>query len=120
MPIKAKEAASELRHLTEHRHDGRRSEENGMNTEKAAALFRELADYLESLHDDSLVYQKRNAYAAAACLSEAADAEEKEEIIRTFCRLLYPYRGGLSDVILLDTDYETRVSLNAPLERIRD
>ena len=90
-----------------------------MDTEKAAALFAELWEYLKSLNDRSLQIQTNNARAAVRYLAAAESAEEQEEIIRTYFRILFPSRGGLSDVVLWDNDFQTRIALNEPLHRIQ-
>lgn len=90
-----------------------------MDTEKAAALFAELWEYLKSLNDRSLQIQTDNARAAVRYLAAAESAEEQEAIIRTYFRILFPSRGGLSDVVLWDNDIQTRIALNEPLHRIR-
>ena len=92
-----------------------------MNIKEAEMLFIELRDYLRQLDQKDLRIQTRNASDAVRYLSEAVSDEEKEEIIRLYYRYLYPPRGGLTDVVLWDSgdsDYEKRVTLNAPLERI--
>lgn len=89
-----------------------------MNIKEAEMLFIELRDYLVQLDQNDLRIQTRNASNAVKYPSEAASDEEKEEIIRLYYRYLYPPRGGLSDIVLWDSDYERRTALNAPLERI--
>ena len=89
-----------------------------MNIKEAEMLFIELRDYLRQLDQKDLRIQTRNASDAVRYLSEAVSDEEKEEIIRLYYRYLYPPRGGLTDVVLWDNDFEKRIALNAPLERI--
>lgn len=90
-----------------------------MDTGKAAALYTELWEHLKSLHDDSLSIQTNNAREAVRSLAAASSEGEKEEIIRTYYKILYPGgRGGLSDVVLWSEDIETRIALNEPLYRI--
>ena len=89
-----------------------------MNIKEAEMLFIELRDYLRQLDQKDLRIQTRNASDAVMYLSEDVSDEEKEEIIRLYYRYLYPSRGGLTDVVLWDSDFEKRIALNAPLERI--
>ena len=89
-----------------------------MNIKEAEMLFIELRDYLKQLDQKDLRIQTRNASDAVRYLSEAVSDEEKEEIIRLYYRYLYPPRGGLTDVVLWDSDFEKRIALNAPLESI--
>lgn len=91
---------------------------NNMNIKEAEMLFIELRDYLRQLDQKDLRIQTRNAFDAVRYLSEAASDEEKEEIVRLYYRYLYPQRGGLTDVVLWDSDFEKRIALNTPLERI--
>lgn len=91
-----------------------------MDTERAKALFIELRDHLRKQNSRDLDIQTRNAAKAVQYLEAASSKEEKEEIIKTYFRVLYPSgRGGLSDVVLWDEDYDTRVALNEPIDRIR-
>ncbi len=90
-----------------------------MDTEKATALYTELWEHLKSLNDKSLKIQTSNANAAVRYLSAAVSDEEKEAIIRTYYDILFPARGGLSDVVLWDNDFQTRIALNEPLHRIQ-
>ena len=76
-----------------------------MDTEKATALYTELWEHLKSLNDKSLKIQTSNANAAVRYLSAAVSDEEKEAIIRTYYDILFPARGGLSDVVLWDNDF---------------
>lgn len=90
-----------------------------MEIKKAEMLFTELRDYLAKLGDRDLYIQMKNASDAVNYLGQADTDAEKKEIIKTFYRYLYPARGGLTDVVIWDNDFETRVALNEPLERIR-
>ena len=91
-----------------------------MDTERAKALFIELRDHLRKQNSRDMDIQTRNAAKAVQYLEAASSEEEKEEIIKTYFRVLYPGgRGGLLDVVLWDEDYDTRVALNEPIDRIR-
>jgi len=90
-----------------------------MDTKRAELLLTELRDYLRKLNDEDLYIQTRNVSEAVQYLEQSDTEEEKEQIIRTYFRYLYPARGGLSDVVIWDSDFATRVALNEPLERIR-
>lgn len=90
-----------------------------MDTERAESLFTQLWDHLKAQNMRSLDIQTRNAEEAVRSLEAASSKEEKEEIIRDYYRILYPGgRGGLSDAVLWDPDYQVRQSLNEPIERI--
>ena len=91
-----------------------------MDTERAKALFIELRDHLRKQNCRDLDIQAGNAAKTVQYLEAVSSEEEKEEIIKTYFRILYPGgRGGLSDVVLWDEDYDTRVALNEPIDRIR-
>ena len=90
-----------------------------MDTERAESLFGELRDHLKAQNMRSLNIQTRNADAAVRYLDAASSEDEKEEIIITCYRILYPGgRGGLSDLALWDEDNEVRLALNEPIQRI--
>lgn len=90
-----------------------------MDTERAEILFAQLRDHLKEQNMRSLNIQTRNADAAVRYLGAASSEDEKEEIIRDYYRILYPGgRGGLSDLVLWDEDYDVRLALNESIQRI--
>ena len=88
-----------------------------MDTERAKLILVGLRDHLKAQDRKDLYFQTRNAGDAVRYLENASSDEEKEEIIRSYYRILFPSgRGGLSDVVLWDEDLETRIALNEPIE----
>ena len=87
--------------------------------ERALALFSELKTHLWNERDESLYHPYRNVCEAIDSLEADGSEAEKAEVVRTYCRLLFPARGGLSDFVIWDPDPEVRKARNAPLERIR-
>lgn len=91
-----------------------------MDTESARLILIGLRDHLNAQNDKSLYFQTRNACDAVRYLENASSDEEKEEIIRDYYRILFPGdRGGLSDIVLWDEDFETRIALNEPIENAK-
>ncbi len=94
-----------------------KGESNAMDTERAKLILVGLRDHLKAQDRKDLYFQTRNAGDAVRYLENASSDEEKEEIIRSYYRILFPSgRGGLSDVVLWDEDLETRIALNEPIE----
>lgn len=91
-----------------------------MNTKRARSLFIELRDYLKAHSANGLKAQIKYAGDAVLALDAVSSEKEKEDVVKAYYRNLFPGgRGGLSDVILWDKEYSTRVALNEPIERIR-
>ncbi len=86
--------------------------------DKAKGLYMALSEHLKGLRKEELYYQTKNACDAVRYLEEAESAKEKEYIVKKYFNMLFPSRGGLSDIVIWDSDFKTRVSLNEPLNRI--
>ena len=86
--------------------------------QKATALYKELSEHLKSLEDGSIFHQTKNACEAVSCLENASSDVEKERLIRIYFRLLFPSRGGLSDIVIWDEDFEKRKALNEAIRSI--
>ena len=89
-----------------------------MDIKRARELFAELKEYLWNNRSESLYHPYINASNAVKCLSMEISEAEKAEAVKTFYRLLFPARGGLTDIVLWDPDYEVRKALNEPITRI--
>lgn len=79
----------------------------------------ELRDYLELQNDNSVL----NIYTLVKNtveLLESNEADEfKTEYVLNVYKSLYTGRAGLTEYYIWDDDYEKRMKLNEPLERIR-
>ena len=89
-----------------------------MDIERARELFAELQEYLWNHRTESLYHPYRHASDAVKCLSSGISEAEKAEAVRTYYRLLFPARGGLTDFGFWNEDFETRKALNEPVLRI--
>lgn len=54
------------------------------------------------------------------CIDSGINKEEKTEYIRNKYKALYPSRGGLSEFYIHNDDFQTRLKINEPLDKLRD
>lgn len=90
-----------------------------VDTKKAEALFTELKDCLVWLNKKNLQIQAQNASDAVRYLGSASSEKEKEEIIRSYYRYLFPAKGGLADIVIWDDDAVKRKAINRTVNRIK-
>lgn len=54
------------------------------------------------------------------CIDSEATEKEKTEYILERYKILYPSKGGLSDLYIHDDDFHTRLKLNEPLDELKE
>ena len=54
------------------------------------------------------------------CIDSGLNKEEKTEYILYRYKALYPSSGGLSEFYIHNDDFQTRLKINEPLEKLRD
>lgn len=91
-----------------------------MNLEVLRSLFAELRDYLELQNDKSILRIYNLVKNTAAVLESDEPDSFKSEYVLNAYKLLYTGRAGLTEYNIWDDDYDKRVKMNEPLERIRD
>lgn len=91
-----------------------------MNLEVLRSLFAELRDYLELQNDKSILRIYNLVKNTAAVLESDEPDSFKSEYVLSAYKLLYTGRAGLTEYNIWDDDYDKRVKMNEPLERIRD
>lgn len=91
-----------------------------MDLNRIKLLFTELNNFLINYNDSSIASSKKMVGNAVDILeSDESDDIKKKYIIEIY-KLLYTGRGGLTEYYIWDNDYEIRMKLNEPLERIRN
>lgn len=83
-------------------------------------LFTELRDNLESQRDSSVF----NCYKLVKNTVAVLESDESDDFKREYAidayKSLYTGRAGLTEYYIWDNDYEKRMKLNEPYERIRN
>lgn len=91
-----------------------------MDLNRIKLLFTELNNFLINQNDSSIASSKKMVGNAVDILeSDESDDIKKKYIIEIY-KLLYTGSGGLTEYYIWDNDYEIRMKLNEPLERIRN
>ena len=91
-----------------------------MEYKKIVTLLKELELLLKKYGDNSIINSYRIVQNLIEILnSDATESEKKDFFIRGYNQL-YPGKGGLSEFYVWDNDYEKRIEINAPFERIHD
>lgn len=90
-----------------------------MNLEALKKLFTELRDYLELHHDNSIINMLKLVKNTVNVLESDESEDFKSEYVLESYKTLYTGRAGLTEYYIWDNDYDTRMKLNEPLERIR-
>ena len=91
-----------------------------MNFDALKKLFTELRDYLELQNDNSIVNIRKLVNNTVVVLESDKSESFKSEYVLDAYKSLYTGRGGLTEYYIWDNDYDKRMRLNEPLERIRD
>ncbi|MBQ8667899.1 MAG: hypothetical protein IJ079_00180 [Lachnospiraceae bacterium] len=92
---------------------------HGMDFERIRLLFTELRDYIAKQEDMTSSYSLKQLRNIVMILeSDMPDKEKQESVLSTY-RSLYMGRAGLTEYYIWDDDYEIRLKLNEPLERVR-
>lgn len=91
-----------------------------MDLEALKKLFTELRDYLELQNDNSILNIRKLVNNTVAVLESNESDSVKSEYVLDAYRTLYTGRAGLTEYYIWDNDYDNRIKLNEPLERIRD
>lgn len=91
-----------------------------MDLEALKKLFTELRDYLELQNDNSILNIRKLVSNTVAVLESNESDSVKSEYVLDAYRTLYTGRAGLTEYYIWDNDYDNRMKLNEPLERIRD
>lgn len=91
-----------------------------MNLEVLKKLFTELRDYLELQNDNSILNIRKLVKNTVAVLeSDEVDSVKSEYVLDAY-KSLYKGRADLTEYYIWDNDYDKRMKLNEPLERIRN
>lgn len=91
-----------------------------MNFDALKKLFTELRDYLELQNDNSIVNIRKLVNNTVVVLESDKSESFKSEYVLDAYKSLYTGRVGLTEYYIWDNDYDKRMRLNEPLERIRD
>lgn len=91
-----------------------------MNFDALKKLFTELRDYLELQNDNSIVNIRKLVNNTVVVLESDKSESFKSEYVLDAYKSLYTGRAGLTEYYIWDNDYDKRMRLNEPLERIRD
>lgn len=91
-----------------------------MNFDALKKLFTELRDYLELQNDNSIVNIRKLVNNTVVVLESDKSESFKSEYVLDAYKSLYTGRTGLTEYYIWDNDYDKRMRLNEPLERIRD
>lgn len=89
-----------------------------MNLERILELFENLEGFLRKYGDNSILHSYRIVKKTIDFLKAEEDRNEKEEYVIDSYKALFPGKGALSEFYVWDNDFETRKSLNEPLECI--
>lgn len=89
-----------------------------MNIEEMKQLFIELEDHLRKYGNNSILSSYKLVRSTIKFLESNESDEDKKDIIIYSYKMLYSEKGGLSEFCIWDNDYDKRVTLNEPLERI--
>lgn len=91
-----------------------------MNLEALKKLFTELGDCLELQNDNSILNIRKLVKNTVEVLDSDESESFKSEYVLDAYKSLYTGRAGLTEYYIWDNDYDKRMKLNEPLERIRD
>lgn len=91
-----------------------------MNFDALKKLFTELRDYLELQNDNSIVNIRKLVNNTVMVLESDKSESFKSEYVLDVYKSLCTGRAGLTEYYIWDNDYDKRIRLNEPLERIRD
>ena len=91
-----------------------------MNFDALKKLFTEFRDYLELQNDNSIVNIRKLVNNTVVVLESDKSESFKWEYVLDAYKSLYTGRAGLTEYYIWDNDYDKRMRLNEPLERIRD
>ena len=81
-------------------------------------LFTELRDFLEFYHDYSIRYSRRIVKETVELLdADESDYDKFQYVVQAY-KALYTGRAGLTEYYIWDNDYDKRMKLNEPLDRI--
>lgn len=83
-------------------------------------LFTELRDFLELYHDYSIRHSRRIVKETVELLdSDESDYDKFQYVVEAY-KALYTGKTGLTEYHIWDNDYDKRMKLNEPLDRISD
>lgn len=91
-----------------------------MNFDIIKSLFLELRKCLELQNDNSIINIKKAVDNTIAVLESDETDDFKADYVVEVYKSLYTGRAGLTEYYIWDNDYEKRMKLNEPLERIRN
>ena len=91
-----------------------------MDLNRIKLLFTELNNYQINQNDSTIESSKKIGENAVDNLENDEENNIKKKYIIEIYKLLYTGRGGLTEYYIWDNDYEIRMKLNEPLERIRN
>lgn len=83
-------------------------------------LLNELKKILDLYGDGSISIQYKIVNSIINIIDSDLDLTEKSRLVINNYRNLYPARGGLTEYYIKSDNYEERIKLNEPLERIGD
>lgn len=91
-----------------------------MNIDRIKELFYQLQEYLKRYGDTSIRNQCRIVENTIACMnSDEADEYKFNYTIESY-RALFTGKGGLTDFYVWDDDFDKRLKINEPYEKITD
>ena len=89
-----------------------------MSKSKVKQLFIELDNYLEKYGDDKIIYQHKLVKDTIDILN-SEDRGIDNTVLNNY-RSLFMGRSGLSEFYVWNNEYETRVKINRPFEKIKN
>lgn len=91
-----------------------------MNIDRIKELFYQLQEYLKRYGDTSIRNQCRIVENTIVCMnSNEADEYKLNYTIESY-RALFTGKGGLTDFYVWDDDFDKRLKINEPYEKITD
>lgn len=83
-------------------------------------IFLQLGKIVQMYGEKYYTIQLRIISDIIKCIDSGINKEEKTEYILNRYKVLYPSRGGLSEFYIHDDDFQTRLKLNEPLDKLQD
>lgn len=94
-----------------------------MNLDRLLVLYRKLLSIIEKYGEEELNSQKSTVRDIVDFIGDI-DYREKEcendfQVIKKMHESMFPPRGGLSNFFIWSNDYDERIRLNDPLDKVR-
>lgn len=91
-----------------------------MNIDRIKELFYQLQEYLKRYGDTSIKNQCRIVENTIACMNSDKGDEYKFNYTIESYKALFTGKGGLTDFYVWDDDFDKRLKINEPYEKIID